>query len=67
MAIVQSSDPFVTVAVWTGLVALGLTLLLSLQIIQLRVSLRKRERHEARLEEALRLLAGPLVAAAREA
>ena len=49
MAIVQSSDPFVTVAVWTGIVALGLTLLLSLQIIQLRVSLRKRERHEARV------------------
>lgn len=35
---------FVTVAVWTGTVALGLTLLLALQIVQLRVALRRRER-----------------------
>ncbi|MEH6433978.1 HEAT repeat domain-containing protein [Massilia sp. DD77] len=49
MAIAQSSDTFVTVAVWTGAIALALTLLLSIQIILLRLSLRRRERREARV------------------
>ena len=39
-----SSTSFVTVAVWTGTVALILTLLLALQIVMLRVGLRRRER-----------------------
>ncbi len=39
-----ASTSFVTVAVWTGAVALVLTLLLALQIVQLRVALRRRER-----------------------
>jgi HEAT repeat protein len=42
------SDPFIAAAVWTGLGALGLTLLLSLQIVGLRVALRRREAGEAR-------------------
>lgn len=42
-----ASDTFVTVAVWTGMVALALTLLLSLQIVLLRISLRRRERRAA--------------------
>lgn len=41
------SDPFIAAAVWTGLAALGLTLLLSLQIIGLRMALRRRQRGEA--------------------
>lgn len=39
---------FVTVALWTGTVALILTLLLALQIVLLRMSLRRRERRAAR-------------------
>ncbi len=39
---------FVTVALWTGTVALFLTLLLALQIVLLRVGLRRRERRAAR-------------------
>lgn len=39
-----ASTSFVTVAVWTGTIALVLTLLLTLQIVQLRVALRRRER-----------------------
>ncbi|KFI06617.1 HEAT repeat domain-containing protein [Massilia sp. BSC265] len=43
-----ASDPFVTAAVWTGTVALILTLLLALQIVLLRMGLRRRERRAAR-------------------
>ena len=43
-----ASNTFVTVAVWTGTVALILTLLLALQIVLLRISLRRRERLAAR-------------------
>lgn len=43
-----ASVSFVTVAVWTGLVALALTLLLALQIVLLRMALRRRERRAAR-------------------
>lgn len=39
-----ASTSFVTVAIWTGTIALVLTLLLALQIVQLRVALRRRER-----------------------
>lgn len=49
MAIVQQSDTFVTVALWTGAAALGLTLLLAIQIVLMRVSLRRRERREAQV------------------
>ena len=41
------SDPFIAAAVWTGLGALGLTLLLSLQIVGLRMALRRRPRFAA--------------------
>ncbi|MDE2600264.1 MAG: HEAT repeat domain-containing protein [Rhodocyclaceae bacterium] len=40
------SDPYVAAAFWTGLGALLLTLLLSLQIIRLRILLRRRERRD---------------------
>jgi hypothetical protein len=42
-----ASDPFVVAAFWSGAGALLLTLLLSLQIVRLRVGLRRRERHAA--------------------
>ncbi|MFC0254007.1 HEAT repeat domain-containing protein [Massilia consociata] len=42
-----TSNTFVTVALWTGAIVLGLTMLLALQIVVLRVSLRRRERREA--------------------
>ncbi|MFC5462123.1 HEAT repeat domain-containing protein [Massilia niabensis] len=42
------SDPFIAAAVWTGLAALALTLLLSLQIIGMRMTLSRRQRAEAR-------------------
>lgn len=42
------SDPFIAAAVWAGLGALGLTLLLSLQIVGLRVKLRRAQAAEAR-------------------
>lgn len=42
------SDPFVAAAFWTGLGALALTILLSLQILRLRLALRRNERVEAR-------------------
>jgi HEAT repeat protein len=42
------SDPFVAAAFWTGLGALALTILLSLQILRLRLALRRNERMEAR-------------------
>lgn len=45
MALVQSSTSFVTVAVWTGSIALIVTLLLACQIVLLRIELR---RHQAR-------------------
>ncbi len=41
------SDPLVAAAIWTGAAALGLTLLMSLQIVLLRASLRRGERREA--------------------
>jgi hypothetical protein len=44
------SDPFVAVAFWTGFGALLLTLALSLQIVRLRVGLRRRERRAARTQ-----------------
>ncbi|MFN3791026.1 HEAT repeat domain-containing protein [Massilia sp.] len=43
-----ASNTFVTVALWTGTVALIVTLLLALQIVLLRVGLRRRERRAAR-------------------
>ncbi len=43
-----AGNTFITVAVWTGTVALVLTLLLALQIVLLRISLRRRERRAAR-------------------
>ena len=51
-----AGNTFVTVALWTGTVALALTLLLSLQIVLLRVSLRRRERRAARAVERWRPL-----------
>ena len=42
------SDILITAAIWTGLGALLLTLLLGLQIIAMRVGLRRRQRGEAR-------------------
>ena len=43
----QSPDTFVTIAVWTGVIALAVTLLLALQIILLRTDLRRYQRREA--------------------
>ncbi|HAV37965.1 MAG TPA: hypothetical protein DCX52_16730, partial [Massilia sp.] len=42
------SDVFITAALWTGVAALLLTALLGLQIIVMRMSLRRRERIDAR-------------------
>jgi hypothetical protein len=42
------SDPVVTAAFWTGIGALLLTIVLSLQILRLRIALRRRERVEQR-------------------
>lgn len=42
------SDAFVAAAIWTGLVALALTLLLALQIVGMRMLLRRRQRSDAR-------------------
>ncbi|VXC78191.1 HEAT repeat domain-containing protein [Massilia sp. 9I] len=42
-----ASSSFVTVAVWTGTIALVLTLLLAAQIVLLRMALRRRERRAA--------------------
>jgi HEAT repeat protein len=50
------SDPYVAVAFWTGLGALLITALLSLQIIRLRISLRRRERYEKAVHEKWRPL-----------
>ena len=47
MALAQSADSFVTIAVWTGSIALGVTLLLACQIILLRFELRSHQRREA--------------------
>jgi HEAT repeat protein len=44
------SDPFVAAAIWSGAAALLLTLLLSLQIVRLRVGLRLDERRTARAQ-----------------
>jgi hypothetical protein len=44
------SDPFVTAAFWSGAGALGLTLMLSLQIVRLRVGLRRSERNATRAQ-----------------
>jgi HEAT repeat protein len=41
-------DPILAAAFWTGIGALGLTLLLGAQIVRLRMALRRRERREAR-------------------
>ena len=46
MAFSTLSDPYVATAFWTGFGALLLTALVSLQIIRLRVLLRRRERYE---------------------
>ena len=43
----QSPDTFVTIAMWTGVIALAVTLLLALQIILLRTDLRRHQRREA--------------------
>jgi HEAT repeat protein len=48
------SDPFVAVAFWTGACALLLTLALSLQIVRLRVALRRRERRSAGAQDKWR-------------
>jgi HEAT repeat protein len=42
------ADPILAAAFWTGIAALLLTLLLGLQIVRLRISLRSRERRQAR-------------------
>ena len=47
-ALPAGTGSFVTVAVWTGTVALILTLLLALQIVLLRMNLRRREHRAAR-------------------
>jgi hypothetical protein len=47
-AFAAPSDPILATAYWTGIGALGLTLLLGLQIIRLRILLRARERRDAR-------------------
>jgi hypothetical protein len=47
-AAVAPRDPVLAVAFWVGIVALGLTLLLGLQIIRLRISLRRRQARSAR-------------------
>ncbi|WP_078030800.1 HEAT repeat domain-containing protein [Massilia sp. KIM] len=65
MAIVQQSDSFVTVALWTGAVALGLTLLLAIQIVLMRVSLRRRERREAQVLARWRPLLNQIVVGER--
>jgi HEAT repeat protein len=41
-------DPFVAAAIWTGFAALVLTMLLALQIIGMRMMLRRRQRSDAR-------------------
>lgn len=41
------TDSFVTIALWTGAIALGMTLLLACQIVLLRVELRRHQRREA--------------------
>ena len=46
MAFNTLSDPILAAALWTGLGALGLTLLLAAQIIYLRGTLRRDERRE---------------------
>ncbi|WP_164932003.1 HEAT repeat domain-containing protein [Janthinobacterium sp. 17J80-10] len=48
MASSTLSDPYIAAAFWTGLAALLLTILLALQIMRLRMALRRRERLEAR-------------------
>jgi hypothetical protein len=50
LAPVPLSDPLITVAFWTGLAALLLTLALSLQIVHLRIGLRLRERRAERTQ-----------------
>lgn len=47
MTPIQSPDTFVTIAVWTGTIAVGVTLLLACQIILLRTDLRRHQRREA--------------------
>lgn len=47
MALIQSPDTFVVIAVWTGAIALMATLLLALQIILLRIELRRHQRRDA--------------------
>jgi hypothetical protein len=42
-------DPILAVAFWVGMVVLALTLLLGLQIVRLRMGLRRRQRREARV------------------
>lgn len=49
MALSTHSDPFVVVALWTGLAALVVTLLLSLQIVRLRIGLRRLEARRQRV------------------
>lgn len=49
-------DPYLAVAFWTGLAALGLTLLLGAQIVHLRMSLRREQVREARTLEKWRPL-----------
>ena len=48
VAFTAPADPILAAAYWTGIGALGLTLLLGAQIIRLRMALRRRERREAR-------------------
>ncbi|MES3023200.1 MAG: HEAT repeat domain-containing protein [Pseudomonadota bacterium] len=56
MAFNTATDPFILIAFWTGAVALSLALLLGIQIIVLRVMLRRRERREAKIVQRWRPL-----------
>ncbi|NEX60342.1 HEAT repeat domain-containing protein [Noviherbaspirillum galbum] len=56
MAYSTLSDPYLVVAFWTGIVALGLTLLLGAQIVLLRMTLRRTERREQAVVSAWRPL-----------
>ena len=48
MTLAPQSDTFIAAALWTGFAALLLTLLLGLQIIGMRLMLRRRQRSDAR-------------------
>ena len=54
MAFSTLSDPYVIAAFWAGIGALLLTVLLSLQIVRLRLQLRRQQRHENRVHDKWR-------------